>query len=103
MIDARVISDGAAPTDGSDLDAPPDAPPDARPDALPDAPPDAPYVCGDGIQDPNEACDDGNASNTDACLVTCVAASCPGPLRALYHFGETTGPVVDSSGCGLDA
>jgi len=35
-----------------------------------------PPVCGDGVQDEGEACDDGNADNTDACLDTCVAASC---------------------------
>ena len=33
-------------------------------------------ICGDGILDGGEQCDDGNASNNDACTVTCVAASC---------------------------
>ncbi|MBA3548255.1 MAG: hypothetical protein H0T76_17370, partial [Nannocystis sp.] len=33
-------------------------------------------VCGDGEVQPGEACDDGNADETDACLATCVAASC---------------------------
>lgn len=32
--------------------------------------------CPDGDLDPGEECDDGNDSNTDACLDTCVAASC---------------------------
>ncbi|MBK6921163.1 MAG: hypothetical protein IPH07_27450 [Deltaproteobacteria bacterium] len=32
--------------------------------------------CGDGTIDPGEGCDDGNADDTDACLATCVAASC---------------------------
>jgi cysteine-rich repeat protein len=32
--------------------------------------------CGDGVVDPGEACDDGNAIDTDACLSNCVAASC---------------------------
>jgi cysteine-rich repeat protein len=39
--------------------------------------------CGDGIVNGPEACDDGNTSNTDACLNTCVAASCgDGYVRA---------------------
>ena len=33
-------------------------------------------VCGDGVIEGSEACDDGNATNTDACPNTCVAASC---------------------------
>lgn len=35
-------------------------------------------TCGDGFADSStgEACDDGNAGNTDACLNTCAAASC---------------------------
>lgn len=33
-------------------------------------------VCGNGILEAGEDCDDGNASNTDACLTTCEAASC---------------------------
>jgi MYXO-CTERM domain-containing protein len=32
--------------------------------------------CGDGVMNGPEACDDGNSINTDACLNTCVAASC---------------------------
>ncbi|MCB9640117.1 MAG: DUF4215 domain-containing protein [Myxococcales bacterium] len=33
-------------------------------------------TCGDGIVQAGEECDDGNASNTDACLNTCVKAKC---------------------------
>jgi cysteine-rich repeat protein len=33
-------------------------------------------ACGNGIVEAGEACDDGNADNTDACLDTCAAASC---------------------------
>jgi cysteine-rich repeat protein len=33
-------------------------------------------TCGDGIVEGSEQCDDGNADNTDACLDTCVAATC---------------------------
>jgi len=32
--------------------------------------------CGNGVQEGNEECDDGNGDNTDACLNTCVVASC---------------------------
>lgn len=35
-----------------------------------------PQVCGDGVVEPGEACDDANADETDDCLSTCVAASC---------------------------
>ncbi len=35
-----------------------------------------PSTCGDGKVDAGEACDDGNADFTDACLPTCVAATC---------------------------
>lgn len=33
-------------------------------------------ACGDGIRSGTEDCDDGNDSNADACLNTCVSASC---------------------------
>jgi cysteine-rich repeat protein len=32
--------------------------------------------CGDGFAGPGEACDDGNASNADACTTVCTAATC---------------------------
>ncbi|MEZ4427301.1 MAG: DUF4215 domain-containing protein [Nannocystaceae bacterium] len=35
-----------------------------------------PAVCGDGVVDGDEVCDDGNDDNTDDCLDTCEAASC---------------------------
>ncbi|MCC6558354.1 MAG: DUF4215 domain-containing protein, partial [Polyangiaceae bacterium] len=39
--------------------------------------------CGDGIVNGPETCDDANASNTDACLNTCVTATCgDGYVRA---------------------
>lgn len=33
-------------------------------------------TCGNGMPDPGEPCDDGNEVNTDACLNTCVPATC---------------------------
>ena len=35
-----------------------------------------PGVCGDGIVEGDEECDDANDDNTDACLDTCLAATC---------------------------
>ncbi len=35
-----------------------------------------PLTCGDGVVDEGEECDDGNASNTDACLNVCKNAAC---------------------------
>jgi cysteine-rich repeat protein len=32
--------------------------------------------CGNGVQDPNEQCDDGNAFNDDACTTQCTNARC---------------------------
>jgi cysteine-rich repeat protein/parallel beta-helix repeat protein len=32
--------------------------------------------CGDGMMNGTEQCDDGNATNSDACLNTCVSATC---------------------------
>ena len=36
----------------------------------------APAVCGDGVVEGDEACDDGNDDDGDACLSTCVLATC---------------------------
>ncbi|MCK6593329.1 MAG: DVUA0089 family protein, partial [Polyangiaceae bacterium] len=36
----------------------------------------APATCGDGVVNAGEQCDDANADNTDACLATCISASC---------------------------
>ncbi len=33
-------------------------------------------VCGDGVLDAGEECDDGNGDNSDACLDSCTAAQC---------------------------
>lgn len=32
--------------------------------------------CGNGIEEEGEDCDDGNSSNADSCLITCLEASC---------------------------
>jgi cysteine-rich repeat protein len=36
----------------------------------------APPVCGDGVKNEAEACDDGNSVNTDGCVGACMLAKC---------------------------
>jgi cysteine-rich repeat protein len=56
-------------------------------------------ACGNGVVDPGEACDDGNGSNTDACLTSCVAASCgDGFLHAGVEACDD-GNRVSGDGC----
>ena len=38
-------------------------------------------VCGDGVQDPSEACDDGNAFDNDSCLTNCQPSRCGDGVR----------------------
>ncbi len=42
----------------------------------------APAICGNGLVEPGEACDDGNTSDLDACLSTCAIASCRDGVRS---------------------
>jgi len=44
-------------------------------------------VCGNGVVEDGEACDDGNDDDTDACLTTCVAARCG---DGIVHAGVET-------------
>ena len=56
-------------------------------------------VCGDGLQDPGEACDDGNDSDDDACLATCELASCgDGHVQTNVEDCDD-GNQVDDDGC----
>ncbi|MEZ4453948.1 MAG: DUF4215 domain-containing protein [Nannocystaceae bacterium] len=58
--------------------------------------------CGDGVIDVGEACDDGNAINTDACLPGCVKASCG---DGFVHAGVEAcddGNLVGGDGCEAD-
>ncbi len=72
--------DGAAPLDGS---APPPPPRDAAPPPPP--PPPAPAVCGNGVVEAGERCDDGNAVDVDRCNNTCdVARPAPPPIQAFF-------------------
>lgn len=55
--------------------------------------------CGNGIVEAGEACDDGNADNTDDCLVGCVAPTCGDKF---VQFGEEEcddGNTVDGDDC----
>ena len=73
--------------------------------------------CGDGVRRLDiqegglgyEACDDGNANQTDACLTTCVAAACgDGLLRRDLQPGEEgyegcdDGNLANNDGCDSD-
>lgn len=56
-------------------------------------------VCGNGIPEDGEECDDGNPSETDECLSTCVSASCG---DGLVHAGVEQcddGNVVETDDC----
>ena len=63
-------------------------------------------VCGDGIKGPNEACDDGNGSNTDACTTQCLPV-CKAATVATDCMGKTPPPcrVISCNGgaCGTKA
>ncbi len=49
-------------------------------------------ACGNGVVDPGETCDDGNAINNDTCSNTCVRATC---TDAVQNQGEA---AVDCGG-----
>lgn len=63
-----------------------------------------PAVCGDGYVNAaaGEVCDDGNVSNEDSCLATCVVASCgDGYVQAGVEVCDD-GNKVDNDGCSAD-
>lgn len=58
-------------------------------------------VCGNGFVDSGESCDDGNASNADACTNACASASCgDGFLQAGEECDD--GDTVSGDGCSAD-
>jgi hypothetical protein len=106
--DADAARGDAAPDRAATSDAPPRPDADGAPASSPDSAPEAPL---DDAADGPAASDaaappDGSPSETGDAVTEAGreggAAPCPGPLVGLYHFEETTGPVVDSSGCGHD-
>ncbi|MEM6989744.1 MAG: hypothetical protein AAF721_04585 [Myxococcota bacterium] len=59
----------------------------------------APGTCGDGVVDAGEQCDDGNASDLDACLANCQLASCDDG----FHSGDESDVDCGGSCPGLCA
>ena len=56
--------------------------------------------CGDGVAAGGELCDDGNQSNADFCLNTCVQASCgDGYVRTSTPSAEECDPAVQTQCC----
>lgn len=62
-------------------------------------PPAVPLSCGDGVLDEGEECDDGNADDTDGCLVTCVAARCGDGVTWAGVEACDDGNAVSTDGC----
>jgi cysteine-rich repeat protein len=70
-------------------------------------------TCGDGVLDPTEACDDGNASHTDGCTSTCVNLDTPAAyaegladcvaIQALVPSAASGVYLIDPDGPGGDA
>ncbi len=58
-----------------------------------------PSRCGDGIVEPDEACDDGNTDDTDACLATCTLASCGDGVVQVGVEGCDDGNTDDTDAC----
>ncbi|MBI5500079.1 MAG: hypothetical protein HY907_07530 [Deltaproteobacteria bacterium] len=57
-------------------------------------------ACGNALVDPGEACDDGNADNTDACLSDCTAAACgDGFVRTGLEDCDTDVPRACATTC----
>jgi cysteine-rich repeat protein len=56
--------------------------------------------CGDGfVQAGVEACDDGNADQTDACLSTCAAASCGDGFAQAGVEACDDGNAIETDAC----
>ncbi len=57
-------------------------------------------VCGDGIKQDGEACDDGNSLETDACTTACVEAACgDGIIQFANNERCDDGNTDDNDGC----
>ncbi|MBI5486991.1 MAG: DUF4215 domain-containing protein [Deltaproteobacteria bacterium] len=60
----------------------------------------ASIACGNALVDPGEQCDDGNTDNTDACLTSCVLASCgDGFVRAGVEVCDGDPPRSCTTSC----
>lgn len=58
-----------------------------------------PWTCGDGIVTTGEACDDGNTSNTDACVNSCANATCGDGYVWSGHEACDDGNSVNTDAC----
>lgn len=56
-------------------------------------------ACGNGVLEIGEQCDDGNTDNTDACLNTCVNASCGDGFVQSGVEECDDGNLIDGDGC----
>jgi len=62
-----------------------------------------PYLCGNGVVEPGEACDDGNDISTDACKPDCAAASCgDGVVHAGVEACDLGAANSDTGACKLN-
>ncbi len=60
-------------------------------------------ICGDGLPQGAEQCDDGNANNNDDCPVTCLTATCgDGLVHNLGSGSEVCDAAGESAGCDPD-
>jgi len=56
-------------------------------------------VCGNGVVESGEQCDDANALNTDACLNTCKTATCGDGFVRTGVEGCDDGNIIAGDGC----
>ena len=62
-------------------------------------------VCGNGLVEGSEACDDGNTENNDGCTSACVEAACGDAIRRIdAEFEEACddGNTIDTDACRND-
>lgn len=64
------------------------------------APPERAYVprCGNGVKDPGEQCDDGNATDTDGCTIACKLPRCGDGAKQRDEQCDD-GNAIDDDGC----
>ncbi len=56
-------------------------------------------ICGNGVPEGSEACDDGNVSNQDGCLNRCIAASCGDGFVWVGTEACDDSNAIDNDGC----
>lgn len=71
-----------------------------NPPPPPPPPPPAAAVCGNGVIESGETCDDGNAANTDGCSSTCIVEtdfSCTGAPSTCQSYLEFVKALADTN------